>query len=58
MSWICPECGNGNKDELVRCVCGYEDEEITAGEMMVSIEEVMKSDPTLVKYVAESKAGS
>ncbi|MEJ2691344.1 MAG: zinc ribbon domain-containing protein [Deltaproteobacteria bacterium] len=24
MSWICPDCGLSNSDQLVRCVCGYE----------------------------------
>ncbi|WP_041273157.1 hypothetical protein [Desulforapulum autotrophicum] len=25
MTWVCPECGEENKDELVRCICGYEE---------------------------------
>jgi len=24
MSWNCPACGLANRDELIRCVCGYE----------------------------------
>ncbi len=30
MAWICPECGNENKDELISCVCGYEDKKCEA----------------------------
>ncbi len=26
MFWICPECGYTNKAEIVRCICGYENE--------------------------------
>ena len=25
MTWICPKCGNENKDEFDRCICCYLD---------------------------------
>jgi hypothetical protein len=26
--WQCPECGNNNDGSLIKCKCGYEDEEV------------------------------
>ena len=35
MSWSCPECGHTNSDDLIKCPCGYIDED--SGEPSVQV---------------------
>ena len=56
MSWICPDCGYSNSDELAKCVCGYmygeEDEsETTSSENAVELTNNSKLCPSCGKEV-------
>jgi hypothetical protein len=37
MSWTCPDCGYSNSDDLIKCICGYIDEELSEPELTTQL---------------------